>query len=405
MPIFYLDSGSIDNLEISSSLLVSGSFILSGSLNSQGGLTGSLLGTASWAQNVVGGSGGSFPYTGSAEISGSLNIIGSGSGIFRVTGSTGGLFAVNEKTGTDSRLFTVTYLGHDLLTVNDDKSTRISGSLIVTGSITGSLLGTASFATSASFASTASFALNAGGGSGFPFSGSAVITGSLTVSGSEVKELNVVGDSYFTGSLFVASNIVAAQITGSIQAFDTISARSVGGASVLGLQSAINALSSRISAIVGPSSAQPIRYVSTANTIANNVLTGISGLTVSVSAGVIYNIDGQILYSVSAATGNAFGLIWPTANRVAGEWIGALSVNQTGASTFSTLVVGAFDTGDSNSAVWSALVGATGLHFIRINGTIDAQTGGALYPLVRSSAAANTVVVARGSFFKLTRIN
>jgi len=41
--------------------------------------------------------------------------------------------------------------------------------------------------TSASYATTASFALNAGAGSGFPFSGSAVITGSLFVSGSTVS--------------------------------------------------------------------------------------------------------------------------------------------------------------------------------------------------------------------------
>jgi hypothetical protein len=63
----------------------------------------------------------------------------------------------------------------------------LSGSM--TGSLIGTLTGTASFATSASravsssFATTASYALNAAG-SGFPFVGTAVITGSLTVSGS-----------------------------------------------------------------------------------------------------------------------------------------------------------------------------------------------------------------------------
>jgi hypothetical protein len=75
-----------------------------------------------------------------------------------------------------------------------DNST-ITGSLIVTGGITGSLQGTASYsnnalsasyaanATSASYALTASFALNGGGGGGaaFPFTGNAEITGSLTV--------------------------------------------------------------------------------------------------------------------------------------------------------------------------------------------------------------------------------
>lgn len=63
----------------------------------------------------------------------------------------------------------------------------LSGSM--TGSLIGSLTGTASFATTASravsssFATTASFALNAGG-SGFPFVGVAQITGSLIISGS-----------------------------------------------------------------------------------------------------------------------------------------------------------------------------------------------------------------------------
>jgi hypothetical protein len=53
--------------------------------------------------------------------------------------------------------------------------------LILSGSMTGSLIG--SLTGTASFATTASFALNAGG-SGFPFVGVAVITGSLIVSGS-----------------------------------------------------------------------------------------------------------------------------------------------------------------------------------------------------------------------------
>ena len=72
-------------------------------------------------------------------------------------------------------------------------SAIISGSLTVTGStdISGSLTasslttpqGTINQLTS-SYAITASHALNAGGGSGFPFVGDAVITGSLTVSSS-----------------------------------------------------------------------------------------------------------------------------------------------------------------------------------------------------------------------------
>lgn len=53
----------------------------------------------------------------------------------------------------------------------------ISGSLTVTGSFTGTV-------NTASYSLTASYAENAGGGAGFPFTGSAEITGSLIVTGS-----------------------------------------------------------------------------------------------------------------------------------------------------------------------------------------------------------------------------
>lgn len=103
MPIYYLDSGSIDRLEVSASLLVSGS----------------------------------------------QRILGSGSGILTVSGSEGGLLSVSEKTASNPTMFSVTSGSLELFSINDDTSVRISGSLIVTGSITGSLLGTASFAAAA----------------------------------------------------------------------------------------------------------------------------------------------------------------------------------------------------------------------------------------------------------------
>ena len=65
------------------------------------------------------------------------------------------------------------------LQVSNDAN--IAGSLRVTGSIIGNITGSSvssSFATSASFALTASYSLT---GTGFPFSGSAVITGSILV--------------------------------------------------------------------------------------------------------------------------------------------------------------------------------------------------------------------------------
>ena len=85
-------------------------------------------------------------------------------------------------------------------------NTQITGSLNVTAGITGSILGTATTASyvlqavSSSFATTASYALNAAGGSGFPYTGSALISGSLEVT---TGLLRVSGSAVITGSLLV----------------------------------------------------------------------------------------------------------------------------------------------------------------------------------------------------------
>jgi hypothetical protein len=71
------------------------------------------------------------------------------------------------------------------------------------GSFIGNLTGTASNATSASYALTASYLT--GYVSPFPYSGSAVITGSLTVSGSST--LTNIGPAIFSGSLIVTQGI------------------------------------------------------------------------------------------------------------------------------------------------------------------------------------------------------
>lgn len=105
MAVFSTDTGSIEILEVSCSLVVSGTFQVTGSISSTGGLTGSLFGTASWAENFLtssvtsasfattssfaltasfalnagGGSGAGFPYEGIAVITGSI-VLTSGSG-------------------------------------------------------------------------------------------------------------------------------------------------------------------------------------------------------------------------------------------------------------------------------------------------------------------------------------
>ena len=81
----------------------------------------------------------------------------------------------------------------------------VTATLGFTGSLSGSLNGTASYSTqalSSSYALTASYVANA---SSFPFTGSAVITGSLTLTGSfnQLGDYNHTGNVYQSGSKFL----------------------------------------------------------------------------------------------------------------------------------------------------------------------------------------------------------
>jgi C1q domain len=145
-------------------------------------LTGSLQGTASWATNALTASflpAATYQITSSWAVSASQAVTAS-----YVTGS-----------------------------IHGSTNPALSASYALTASyVTGSIHGSTNPALSASYALTASYALSsAGGGSGtgFPFSGSAVITGSLLITGSG---LTITGSA---GTLFT-TNIDTLLLTGSL---------------------------------------------------------------------------------------------------------------------------------------------------------------------------------------------
>ena len=137
------------------------------------GITGSLLGTATTAS-----------YISPTFISASAAAAGFGAG------GSGGTGSVTINNNVDNYIVTATGTTN---TLNGESNLKFNGTrLEVTGSVvatnfTGSLFGTASVATnsvSSSYALTASYALNGGGGSTFPYTGTAAINGSLQVTGS-----------------------------------------------------------------------------------------------------------------------------------------------------------------------------------------------------------------------------
>lgn len=183
-----------------------------------------------------------------------------------------------------------------------------------------------------------------------------------------------------------------------------VSAVSAGGTAV-GLQSVINALSNRISAIPGGGSTNAVAFVSVANVICAAALTNISGMTVSVSTGVLYELRGMIMYSTSTTTGCAFGLTFPAMTNAAGALQGNKSVNPAGTSTFSLMEFGSFDGTDSGSAVWSAAVTGAGLLFLEIKGTLLPSAGGVVVPQARASVATNAVTIVRGSWMRVFKLS
>jgi hypothetical protein len=92
-----------------------------------------------------------------------------------------------------------------------DSVVEITGSLKVSGSITGSLFGTASYATNAL---TASYVIGGGGGSSFPYTGTAQITGSLIVT-STIQLDGSLTDYATVNSTIVGLNNLYTQATGS----------------------------------------------------------------------------------------------------------------------------------------------------------------------------------------------
>jgi hypothetical protein len=106
-------------------------------------------------------------------------------------------------TGSFTGSFTGILTGTSSWSANSVTSSFVTGSNVF-GPFGSNSIISASQATSASYALTASFALNAGGGGGstFPFSGSAVITGSLLISSSLTVTGSLRVSGSITGSLF-----------------------------------------------------------------------------------------------------------------------------------------------------------------------------------------------------------
>jgi hypothetical protein len=196
------------------------------------GATGSLEGTASFATNALSASyapGTSIP---AGTVSGSAQIVELG---FAQTSSLSSYVLVSQ-TGSMS-VATASYVlqavsasyATDALTASFalNAVSTDTGSLMKTGSVAGNVL---TFTKGDGTTFNLTVATGSGGGSAFPFTGSAVITGSLQVigdtimtgslilSGSANPELTVIGNTILTGS--VQGNVNALSISSNTASLD-----------------------------------------------------------------------------------------------------------------------------------------------------------------------------------------
>jgi hypothetical protein len=218
------------NTQVTGSLNVSGSITTTGTITAQTlvvqTVTSSII--YSSGSNVFGNSvSNTQQFTGSVSVTGSLTVLGSPVILANQTSSMSVL--------SSSYALTSSYAANVPVTASYANQAN-SASYALTASFAANVPVTASYAnqansasyasiaTSSSYALTSSYALNAGAGAGFPFSGSAVITGSLYVSGSSIS-------GSFTGSLLGTASYATQALSSSFATY-AISASNAPGFTV-----------------------------------------------------------------------------------------------------------------------------------------------------------------------------
>jgi len=154
---------------------------------------------------------GSNIFRGNQTITGSLTVSTTSDIPLQIKGGTGTLLSISSSTSEifkisdtfSPNLFTVSTGSINVFNIDNTNKVVISGSLVVTGSITGSLAGTSSYADNANLLDGKDSTIFATTGSN-NFNGNQTITGSLIVSGSGT--FTNIGPAVFTGSVNITGS-------------------------------------------------------------------------------------------------------------------------------------------------------------------------------------------------------
>lgn len=386
---------------------------ITGALNITAGITGSLFGTSSWANNSLTAS-----YVEYSNVANRPTLF-SGSSQVQLSGISGTTFADTLYTfpgdivvqgnvtaeqliiSTSVYYVTTSFSSGSTIFGNDTSDThqftgsvRITGSQQISGSVTisadvtaasftGSLLGTASYVTgsiftganrvtSASYSVTASYASTA---TVFPYTGSAIISGSLVITGStsinagagstvfalNADTLVVSGSLIVTGSTIITGSLNAPNITGSL--LGTASRATTASFAISSSFSTTSSFSVTASYVSGNifTSSNPVLSASYALTASYALNGGVTSFNTRAGAVTLQSTDISTL-GAGIISSSAFTASWAN-NSVTASYVSGNVFNSTNpalSASFALTASYALNVGASNTFPYTGSAQITG---------------------------------------------
>lgn len=167
------------------------------------------------------------------------------------------------------------------------------------------------------------------------------------------------------------------------------------------ISTTLSALSTTVSVISAGLGGLQMRWVSTAQGISSTAAAGIaiSGLSLSLAAAGIYQVEGIIMYQTSVLDAFGISFTFPAMAQAAGAVVGAATNSQ-----LTSVIRGTFDAGGSNSIVFSVIVSAVSVFVAKLDALLNVSAAGTFQANARVSAAANPTNILAGSYLRAYKI-
>lgn len=173
----------------------------------------------------------------------------------------------------------------------------------------------------------------------------------------------------------------------------------------------VQTLSAAHSVLSAGLGAMQMRWVSTVQGVSSTAAAGIaiSGLSLSLAAAGIYQVEGIIYYQVSAIpTTIGISFTYPALVSAQGTGTvtgyGGVTGGGAGHGQIGSVLQGSFDWDASNSIVYSAILSAASTFHVKIEAMLNVSTAGTFQANMRTSATTQPVNVFPGSFLRAFRI-